>query len=39
MCRSSASAYVFENGRLVLEGSAAELCCDERIQRVYLGGA
>jgi len=31
-------AYVFENGRLVLEGSAAELCCDERVQRVYLGG-
>ena len=32
-------AYVFENGRLALEGSAAELCCDERVQRVYLGGA
>jgi ABC-type branched-subunit amino acid transport system ATPase component len=32
-------AYVFENGRLVLEGSAAELCCDERVQGVYLGGA
>jgi branched-chain amino acid transport system ATP-binding protein len=31
-------AYVFENGHLVLEGSAAELCCDERVQRVYLGG-
>lgn len=25
-------AYVFENGRLALEGSAAELCCDERVQ-------
>ena len=32
-------AYVFENGRLALEGSAAELCCDERVQGVYLGGA
>ena len=31
-------AYVFENGHLVLEGSAAELCSDERVQRVYLGG-
>ncbi len=30
-------AYVFENGRLALAGSAAELCCDERVQRVYLG--
>ncbi len=32
-------AYVMESGQVVLEGRAAELACDERVQRAYLGGA
>ena len=31
-------AYVMESGRVVLEGSAAELARDERVQTAYLGG-
>ncbi len=31
-------AYVIEVGRIVLEGSAAELAKDERVQKAYLGG-
>jgi len=30
-------AYVMESGRVVLEGAAAELAADERVQRAYLG--
>jgi branched-chain amino acid transport system ATP-binding protein len=30
-------AYVMESGRVVLEGAADELTCDERVQRAYLG--
>jgi branched-chain amino acid transport system ATP-binding protein len=30
-------AYVMESGRVVLEGAADELACDERVQRAYLG--
>ena len=29
--------YVLENGRIVLEGSGAELLADERLKRAYLG--
>ncbi len=31
-------AYVMETGRIVLEGSAAELVSDVRVQEAYLGG-
>ena len=31
-------AYVIEVGRIVLEGEAAELAKDERVQKAYLGG-
>ena len=31
-------AYVIEVGRIVLEGPAAELAKDERVQKAYLGG-
>jgi len=31
-------AYVIEVGRIVLEGKAAELAKDERVQKAYLGG-
>jgi len=31
-------AYVMEAGQVVLEGSAAELAADERVQTAYLGG-
>ena len=31
-------AYVMESGRVVLEGSAADLARDERVQKAYLGG-
>jgi branched-chain amino acid transport system ATP-binding protein len=31
-------AYVIEVGRIVLEGSAADLAKDERVQKAYLGG-
>ena len=31
-------AYVLETGGVALSGPAAELACDERVQRVYLGG-
>jgi branched-chain amino acid transport system ATP-binding protein len=30
-------AYVMESGRVVLEGTTAQLAADERVQRVYLG--
>jgi branched-chain amino acid transport system ATP-binding protein len=30
-------AYVMESGKVVLEGSAAELAADERVQTAYLG--
>jgi branched-chain amino acid transport system ATP-binding protein len=30
-------AYVMESGRVVLEGVADELACDERVQTAYLG--
>ncbi|MBN1812249.1 MAG: ABC transporter ATP-binding protein [Anaerolineae bacterium] len=30
-------AYVMESGRVVLEGAADELACDERVQTAYLG--
>jgi branched-chain amino acid transport system ATP-binding protein len=30
-------AYVMESGQVMLEGTAAELAADERVQRVYLG--
>ena len=30
-------AYVMESGRVVLEGTAAELAADERVQTAYLG--
>ena len=32
-------AYVMESGRVVLDGSAAELAVDERVQKAYLGRA
>jgi branched-chain amino acid transport system ATP-binding protein len=32
-------AYVLEHGRLVLEGTAADLAKDARVQAAYLGGA
>ena len=32
-------AYVMESGQVVLEGPAAELAVDERVQRAYLGRA
>ena len=31
-------AYVLETGTIALSGAASELACDERVQRVYLGG-
>ena len=31
-------AYVLENGRVALEGTARELAADERVQKAYLGG-
>ena len=31
-------AYVIESGRIVLEGEAATLAKDERVQKAYLGG-
>jgi branched-chain amino acid transport system ATP-binding protein len=31
-------AYVIESGQVVLEGNAAELTADERVQTAYLGG-
>ena len=31
-------AYVLENGKVALEGTAKELAADERVQRAYLGG-
>lgn len=35
--RVSQRGYVLENGRVVIEGSAAELAGDGRLQRAYLG--
>jgi branched-chain amino acid transport system ATP-binding protein len=32
-------AYVLESGRIALEGSAADLARDPRVQAIYLGGA
>ncbi len=31
-------AYILELGKVVLEGKASALACDERVQRSYLGG-
>ncbi|HNV34413.1 MAG TPA: ABC transporter ATP-binding protein [Bacillota bacterium] len=31
-------AFVLEVGKIVLEGSAAELSCDEKVREAYLGG-
>ncbi|GIW09202.1 MAG: ABC transporter ATP-binding protein [Dehalococcoidia bacterium] len=31
--------YVLENGQVVLQGTAADLTAEERVQQVYLGGA
>jgi branched-chain amino acid transport system ATP-binding protein len=31
-------AYVFETGKVVREGRAADLLCDESVKRAYLGG-
>lgn len=31
-------AFVIENGQIALEGSAAELSCDDRVCTAYLGG-
>ncbi|MPM71431.1 hypothetical protein SDC9_118396 [bioreactor metagenome] len=31
-------AYVMETGKIVLEGSGAELAASEEVQKVYLGG-
>ena len=31
-------AYVLENGKIVKEGSGAELLCDDEIKKAYLGG-
>jgi branched-chain amino acid transport system ATP-binding protein len=33
----SRRAYVLENGRVVLEGSGAELLDNEHVKRAYLG--
>jgi branched-chain amino acid transport system ATP-binding protein len=30
-------AYVLENGRIVLEGTGAELLADDRVRQAYLG--
>ena len=35
----SSYAYVLERGKVVLEGAAAELVADPRVQAAYLGGA
>jgi branched-chain amino acid transport system ATP-binding protein len=32
-------AYVLENGAIALEGRAADLARDPRVQAIYLGGA
>ena len=31
-------AYVFETGRITLEGAASELRADDHVRRAYLGG-
>jgi len=31
-------AYILELGKVVLQGKAGDLACDERIQKSYLGG-
>jgi branched-chain amino acid transport system ATP-binding protein len=33
----SARAYVFENGRIVMQGAGTELLRDDRVRRAYLG--
>ena len=35
--RISHYCYVIENGEIALEGPSAELACDERVRKVYLG--
>ena len=32
-------AYILELGKVVLEGTASDLACDERVQCSYLGGS
>jgi branched-chain amino acid transport system ATP-binding protein len=31
------SAYVLENGRIVMQGTGAELLADDRVRQAYLG--
>jgi branched-chain amino acid transport system ATP-binding protein len=33
----AARAYVLENGRIVMEGTGAELLADDRVRQAYLG--
>jgi branched-chain amino acid transport system ATP-binding protein len=35
--RLAQAAYVLENGRIVMQGSGAELLADDRVRQVYLG--
>jgi branched-chain amino acid transport system ATP-binding protein len=35
--RLAQSAYVLENGRIVMQGSGAELLADDRVRQAYLG--
>jgi branched-chain amino acid transport system ATP-binding protein len=35
--RLAQSAYVLENGRIVMRGSGAELLADDRVRQAYLG--
>ena len=35
--RLASRAYVLENGRIVMQGSGAELLADDRVRRAYLG--
>jgi branched-chain amino acid transport system ATP-binding protein len=35
--RLAQAAYVLENGRIVMQGSGAELLADDRVRQAYLG--
>jgi branched-chain amino acid transport system ATP-binding protein len=35
--RLASRAYVLENGRIVMQGTGAELLADDRVRRAYLG--